>query len=73
MKMLNEESNYFLSEMINASYQDKAGIVRTAIDYLYFQMLDIPLPAELEEIIYDLKKGLKFQELKRVIDDEVDK
>jgi hypothetical protein len=53
---INELTNNHLQELIKYSYQSRTGIIRTAIDYLFYQMNEQEIPSDLIKVIKDLKK-----------------
>jgi len=55
---ISEPTISHLKMMANSSYQSKSGIIRSAIDYLYYSLSGKEIPTELLEILNDLKKSI---------------
>lgn len=58
---LSVDANERLMDLVDRSYMSKTGIVRMAIDYLYYSM-DGNIPNELGELLNDLKNNIKIDE-----------
>jgi hypothetical protein len=55
---LSKETNDRLLEMADRSYMSKVGIIRLAIDSLYYSLDNNIIPNDLEIVLNDLKNGV---------------
>jgi hypothetical protein len=56
----NIETNDHINELVDRSYMSRVGIVRMAIDFLYYTSNNIEIPDELKEVLKDLKNEVKI-------------
>lgn len=54
---LNETTYSNLESLSRQSYCSKTGIVRIAIDYLYYTSNNLPIPSDLLDVFEDLKNN----------------
>lgn len=57
---LDEEGEKRFIEMVNRSYMSRTGIIRIALDCLYYTLDKKPVPKELMDLLKDLKKGVQI-------------